>query len=463
MTLRRLTLAPPSPDATRTASAANGAGVARFHVTVLSNFARAYDRYGRTYCKTRIPESTFPNESYVLAREDLAVGVAKASRLLAKLGLANDELLALETALPPEQCLPNSRNGLGFVWPSPDLPISEVWSIDAEGGLAPLTVEQAMARSLALHESVFHSYEALAPRSVSFLPIARGCQAACPFCFSEASVSADQKQERIDWAGVRGWLGLAKARGAQRAVVTGGGEPTLLPFSDVTRLIEVCRSEFQSVTLITNGVKLASLAAEDAAAHLGALDAAGLDVLAVSRHHPDEERNAKLMNLETHTPRLLNAARDRAGARLRVRLICVLQKGGIDSVAGVDTYVKWAAASGVSEVCFKELYVSTTEESVYHSRAANAWSLAHQVPLSHVLTWARENGWEREKELPWGAPVFVGTAAGRVVRVAAYTEPSLFWERTRGTARSWNIMADGACFASLEDRKSRIAGARSGV
>ena len=59
--------------------------------------------------------------------------------------------------------------------------------------------------------------------------------------------------------------------------------------------------------------------------------------------------------------------------------------------------------------------------------------------------------------LPWGAPVYDVFVHGRPIRIAAYTEPSLFWERTRGIARSWNIMADGRCLASLEDRGSVVA------
>jgi hypothetical protein len=88
--------------------------------------------------------------------------------------------------------------------------------------------------------------------------------------------------------------------------------------------------------------------------------------------------------------------------------------------------------------------------------AANAWSDSHQVPLSVVLEWAERRGFRVENRLPWGAPVFLGQVDGRDVRVAAYTEPSLFWERTHGMARSWNVMADGTCLASLEDRGSRL-------
>ena len=45
---------------------------------------------------------------------------------------------------------------------------------------------------------------------------------------------------------------------------------------------------------------------------------------------------------------------------------------------------------------------------------------------------------------------------GKPLQVAAYSEPSLFWERTSGLARSWNVMADGRCLVSLEDRASEI-------
>ncbi len=56
-----------------------------------------------------------------------------------------------------------------------------------------------------------------------------------------------------------------------------------------------------------------------------------------------------------------------------------------------------------------------------------------------------------------GVLIYGGAIDDMQLRVAAYTEPSLFWERTNAIARSWNIMADGTCLASLEDRQSTIA------
>ena len=418
-----------------------------FHVTVLSNFARGYDKYARAYDKARIAESTYPDEHYVLAADELAIGVHKARRLLDRLGLPGDALIALRTEVATQ---PNTRNGMGRVYPHARLPITAVHDLVGETLGAPRALEDVMASSLAIHAGAFAPYAQLQPRSISFLPIARGCQAACSFCFSEASVSADQRQRRIDAQITTRWRDAAVARGVERAVITGGGEPTLLEWSALLGLVRTCRERIGKVVLITNGIVIA----DDPDTRACELRDAGLGVLAISRHHRDEARNTSLMKIATATPRVVAAA-VRAG--LRTRLICVLQRGSVDSVEAIEDYVAWAAALGVDEVCFKELYVSTSAESLYHSHASNAWSAEHQVPLAHVLAWAEQARFTVEHQLPWGSPIFGGTIAGRAIRVAAYTEPSLFWERSHGLARSWNVMADGSCLASLEDRSSAIA------
>ena len=412
-----------------------------FHVTVLSNFARAYDKYGRVYDKARIAESTYPHEFYVLGEHELAIGIAKARRLLDRLALPGDALIALRTNVT--ELAPNARTGLGQVYVSGRLPIEAVHPVVGDALGPAWTIEQAMARSLALR--AFAPYAELRPRSISFLPVARGCQAACSFCFSDASVSANQHQAPLDAQINARWLDAAVARGAERAVITGGGEPTLLRWPALLELVRACRERIGKVVLITNGIALA------ASARIAELRAAGLGVLAVSRHHRDEARNASLMKIANATPHVIAAAR---AVGLRTRLVCVLQRGSVDSVEAIADYVAWAESIGADEVCFKELYVSTSEESLYHSHASNAWSAEHQVPLAHVLAWAAAAGFAVEHQLPWGAPVFA--SGERAIKVAAYTEPSLFWERTHGLARSWNVMADGRCLASLEDRRSQI-------
>ena len=78
------------------------------------------------------------------------------------------------------------------------------------------------------------------------------------------------------------------------------------------------------------------------------------------------------------------------------------------------------------------------------------------MPLALILEFAARHGFVEIARLPWGSPVFRGTWRGKPMQIAAYTEPSLFWERSQGVARSWNLMADGRCLVSLEDRASEI-------
>src|SRR5260221_65050 len=84
-----------------------------YHVSVLSNFARAFDKYTGTYSKALIPESSFPGQFFLLKREELHIGIDKASRLLSRLQIQGNRLIVLETALPPSRLKANTRTGLG--------------------------------------------------------------------------------------------------------------------------------------------------------------------------------------------------------------------------------------------------------------------------------------------------------------------------------------------------------------
>src|SRR5262249_12305343 len=152
-------------------------------------------------------------------------------------------------------------------------------------------------------------------------------------------------------------------------------------------LVRACAGEFAKVVLITNGYALARRSEAERAAALARLGAAGLTVLALSRHHHDPAANRRIMQLDTETEKVVHSwhAERAALGRLTLRLVCVLQRGGIEDATTLDAYLAWAAALGVPEVCFKELYVSTSQESVYHSEQGNAWSRENQVPLRLVL------------------------------------------------------------------------------
>ena len=441
-----------------------GVGVATlerlYHVTVLSNFVRAYDKYTRIYDKTKIPESTYPGQFFLLSRNEISIGVRKASTLLRKTGFPDDRLIAIETNVEVGQLLPNLLNGRGRYVERGWIRVDGVHFVDNFTTLVNVRIEEICALSLRLHLPDKTAYEQLMPRSLSILPIARACQAKCPFCFSKASVSAETGAKTIDWRRIAIVLKHAHARGARRVVITGGGEPSMLEDSDLDRLIRESAATFSKVVLISNGYKWGRMPSDRArATALEYLDAAGLSVLAISRHHFDPERNSSIMKLSTRSEEIANTwSRVSSGlSHLKLRWICVLQREGIEDRDSLERYLDWVVEGGAHEVCFKELYVSTSVESEFFDRSANDWSARNQVPLRLVVDLACDAGWKLVEKLPWGAPIYEGRWRGKNLRVAAYTEPSLFWELTHGICRSWNLMADGRCLASLEDSGSEVS------
>jgi molybdenum cofactor biosynthesis enzyme MoaA len=440
-----------------------------YHVTVTSNFGRAFDKYSGQYDKSALPHVTYPGKFFVLAASELSIGISKAAQLLAKLALPGDRLLVLEARVATALLRPNNETGtgLGRIIDGNVLKVAAVHWVTLAGGLDETTVEEATAIALHCLTPILQPYSALSPRTLSVLPIARACQAACRFCFSESSASLEQRARLADVAGTVKWMGPAAALGADRFVITGGGEPGLLAHDSLVELIEAASQHFATVVLISNGVHLARASEERRAAMLLDYAQAGLTVLALSRHHGNDETNASIMGLNTGTENVLSTWRalrsDGQLLKLRLRLICVLQKDGVATAADIADYLKFAASEGVHEVCFKELYVSTTVESAYHDRPENTWSREHQVPLAHLTETLINLGFKLTSTLPWGSPVYTGTlspngeqTASHPLRVAAYTEPSLYWERSHGIARSWNLMSDGTCLASLEDPNSQL-------
>jgi hypothetical protein len=428
-------------------------GRARFVAFVLlSNWLRAFDRYRQRWDKTQIAASRYPDSMYMhRVGESCEVGLAKARSLVARLGIAGDSVVAIEALLPvgPGAMEPNrtTGTGVGWRWPAPFVDITAVAWVGDDGALASTTHEEITARAYAIEDASLAPWSSLAPRSLSVLPIARACQARCAFCFSKGSVSEIARQAHLDLASIEAWAEHAASRGAERAVVTGGGEPTLLDEARLLSVVRALRERLGRVTLITNGARLD-------VPKLRALAEAGLDVLACSRHGASAEDDARIMGIDAGSSRLCLPARELG---VRTRSVCVLSQDGVRDADGALAYLARCADDGFDEVCFKELYVASVSESPWAPSAINAYARDHQVPLAMVLDVLASCGFRPVAALPWGAPVFEGRMRGRTLRVAAYTEPSVGWERAHGLARSWNLLADGRCFASLEDPASLLS------
>ena len=422
----------------------------------LASWLIGFDRYKMVYSKRDLPKS-YPGKFYMLGEEeDWSIGINKARSLSKKLG-SGDDVVWIESWLPMgEGGMEKNRwtgTGVGWGWPDEEVPVRRMGLFFSNGMKKEMRHEEIAALAFARgRASGQMEWESMEPRTFSVLPIANACQARCAFCFSKASASEAVKQRPLDLELGRKWAREARKRGVLRAVITGGGEPTLCKPEALESLVRMLSEEIGSTLVITNGAIWGNLSDSELHRRLECLANAGLTRIALSRHGVGAENEERILGIKAKASRVVSAILEQG--RIKTRSICVLQKGGVDTQEKVKNYIKLMAEEGVSEICFKELYVSSLAENSWAESKENKFAADHQVPLSMVRKTLKEMGFESERGLPWGAPIFEGEIEGLKMSIATYTEPSVGWEIAHKTARSWNLMADGSCLASLEDPAS---------
>lgn len=422
------------------------------YITVLSNWLRGYDRYQRIYSKEFIKESSFPSEFYLLKSNEESIGVSKALKLIEKVNVENNEIIKIETqALDAKK---NEKTNKGWVIPRNCIQVARVF-VRKENNWQELSLEELTAKAYKLKDHTLKEYKELIPRTLSILPVAKACQARCWFCFSESSISLEKQKFFVDLKKLEEVSKKSKEKGTQRFVITGGGEPGLLNFNNLLEVIKIGSEVFNKVILITNGIFLSKINEEERVEKLKALKTAGLKVLCLSRHSEDKEKNKQIMGVDTATENIFNTLK-KENINLKVRLISVLQKTGVEDSLTISSYLDFAVKNEIEEVCFKELYVASTLESKYYQTPENYYAHKNQVSLKEVIDFMTINGFKIIETLPWGSPVFFGSWKGKEIKIAAYTEPNVGWERSNGVCRSWNLMSDGKVYASLEDLESEI-------
>jgi hypothetical protein len=219
---------------------------------------------------------------------------------------------------------------------------------------------------------------------LTFTPFAsaRPCSARCVFC-SETLVHKDAGLLSASLRPRPGYFtALAAALAALRPLPLGlslsGLEATddavwLETVLDVLGNHEAAGHPFVEKVLYSNG---AGLAAPDNGERLIArLVAFGLDRIELSRHHEEAAANDAIMRFRAgvlvRTQVSFEALLARLRPRLHVRLVCVLQRGGVADLGGVRRYLDWAQTQGVTDVVFREL-----------SRLGDQYR--ENVPLLHV-------------------------------------------------------------------------------
>lgn len=79
----------------------------------------------------------------------------------------------------------------------------------------------------------------------------------------------------------------------------------------------------------------------------------------VSRHHYQDQINQRLMRFRNGLPVRGNGAFERTLSALNeisaIKLVCIVQKGGVERVEDVRAYLSWAKSLGIRDVIFREM------------------------------------------------------------------------------------------------------------
>jgi hypothetical protein len=244
--------------------------------------------------------------------------------------------------------------------------------LSALHALLPASCEQIVRRAPELADPARWREQRIGGRDysvaqpVTFTPYAatRPCSARCRFCSENlrsrhSAVAAALQRPGPDYFAQLG-LALAQLEGLPLSYSLSGLETTDDP-DFMCALLDgldrhAGRSPVEQRVLYTNGAGLAGPAQARLIARLARF---GLDWIELSRHHHQADRNQAIMRFREGS-----AQRDAAGfdamlekltRDLAVKLVCIAQRGGIESAEGLRDYLEWARARGVRSVILREL------------------------------------------------------------------------------------------------------------
>lgn len=178
------------------------------------------------------------------------------------------------------------------------------------------------------------------------------CNANCPFCIEKDScrkkeVSNDIYLNKLDKS-----LKELHSLGIKPSVTITGGEPCLLKDRLIGILKTLKANNVYKFNLNTNGILLN----DDIFKVIKEVE---MPYMNISIHHYDLDKNKELFGGKSITLSQLKNIKKQLGATYydttRVRLQCVLMKGGIDSLDEIKKFLKFTKELGFDNVAFRGL------------------------------------------------------------------------------------------------------------
>lgn len=243
---------------------------------------------------------------------------------------------------------------------------------------------------------------------LTFTPYAsaRPCSARCRFCSENlqpargGAMSARMRPASTHLGDLR--RALAAVRDVPMSWSLSGLETTddpdgMLALLDVLTDAEASGARIQHRVLYSNA---AGLAGAQSGALLDALERFGLSWLELSRHHLDAGRNQAIMRFRpgqaiadgdvfARTVRCI-------AARLPLKLVCIVQAGGVDTAEGVAAYIEGAARLGATAVIFREL---SRLDDAYRDNGTRRYIDAARIDIERLLEQCLDAGWWRTSTL----------------------------------------------------------------
>lgn len=279
---------------------------------------------------------------------------------------------------------------------------------------------------------------------ITFTPYAavQPCSARCSFC-SENLRKADGAVAASRLRPGAGYFeGLARTLRALRGVPlswslsgleTSDDADWMLQLLDVLAAGERDGPVVEERVLYSNG---AGFAAPRGAQLRDALQAFGLSWLELSRHHHDGATNQAIMRFRPGVAIGEQAVFERTARQLAdavaLRLVCILQRGGVAQPADVAAYLRWAQRCGAGTVVFREF--SRLDDS-YRDNATARFLGTHRVSMDELL-----------------AACLDDADVSRGWTLDSLTEGYYFWNLRLRTASGLRVVFESADYGAMHQR-----------
>lgn len=229
----------------------------------------------------------------------------------------------------------------------------------------------------------------LCKRNLSFTPyIYNECSAACRFCSEhlirnkKAMVCREVNEEYSKK--LRGILNDLKE--LEIFLSLSGKEPT--ESLDFVEGILKCVKDFELFGgRITEKVMYSNLSGlvENMEQMQRLIEIYHIDRIECSRHHYDEDKNQSIVRFKNSPIKKNEVYEDVVRSLLQlidVKMVCVVQKGGIEEAGQLKNYLNWAKSMGISQVVFREL--ALFDDTVERNVTAD-YIVDHRVELKYFL------------------------------------------------------------------------------